>query len=363
MINYAEKYASAVDERFRLASKSAAFVNQDYDFEGVQTVKVYSIPTAPMNDYQLSGTNRYGVPQELGNSVQEMTLTQDRSFTFTIDRRSNTDAMGTMAAGTALARQLDEVVIPEVDTYRFAKMALGAGHVEMGEIESDKAYEAFLDANSTMTNALVPLQGRAAVVTPAFYKKIKMDANFIQAGDMAQTMRQNGQLGEVDGVAIFLAPAQYLPAGADFLIGQPLAVCAPQKLADYKVHDNPPGTNGWLVEGRIFHDAFVLANKKDALYYHIGTLGELTVESEAAEAGTSTITVTNADAILRAGGQLVYKAGASQTAPTLGLDVSSWTAFKSGDALTLTSGHKIAVALSMDGKAAMGGLATVVSGE
>lgn len=44
-----------------------------------------------MNDYKLSGSNRYGDPDELGNNTQEMTLKQDRSFTFTIDRKSHDD--------------------------------------------------------------------------------------------------------------------------------------------------------------------------------------------------------------------------------------------------------------------------------
>lgn len=41
---------------------------------------------------------------------------------------------------------------------------------------------------------------------------------------------------------------------------------SPVKLADYKIHENPQGINGWLVEGRIYYDAFVLNNKKAAIY-------------------------------------------------------------------------------------------------
>ena len=42
---------------------------------------------------------------------------------------------------------------------------------------------------------------------------------------------------------------------------------APEKLASYNTHVNPPGINGQLVEGRIVYDAFVLDNKKMAIYY------------------------------------------------------------------------------------------------
>ena len=53
-------------------------------------------------------------------------MQKDRAFTFTIDKKSEDDTMGTMEAGAALRRQIDEVVIPEIDTYRIAKLVAGA---------------------------------------------------------------------------------------------------------------------------------------------------------------------------------------------------------------------------------------------
>jgi hypothetical protein len=32
------------------------------------------------------------------------------------------------------------------------------------------------------------------------------------------------------------------------------------------MHDGPPGVSGWLVEGRMYYDCFVLNNKKNAIY-------------------------------------------------------------------------------------------------
>ena len=101
-VNYASKYSSQVDERFNLGSLTGGAVNNNYDFIGTETVKVYSIPTVGMNDYKTNGSNRYGQPDELGNEVQEMTLSRDRSFTFTIDRKSYDDTQMTMEAGKHL---------------------------------------------------------------------------------------------------------------------------------------------------------------------------------------------------------------------------------------------------------------------
>ena len=75
-------------------------------------------------------------------------------------------------------------------------------------------------------------------------------------------------IGEVDGTKIVRVPSSRLPAGCAFLLVHPSAATAPKQLEEYKIHDNPPGVSGWLVEGRVLFDAFVLNNKADAIYYH-----------------------------------------------------------------------------------------------
>ena len=84
-VNYAEKYASVIDEKFSEESRTDAAVNKDYDFTGVNKVNVYSIPAVPLQDYDMEAeSNRYGTPKELGSDIQTLELTQDKSFTFTI---------------------------------------------------------------------------------------------------------------------------------------------------------------------------------------------------------------------------------------------------------------------------------------
>lgn len=69
----------------------------------------------------------------------------------------------------------------------------------------------------------------------------------------------------VDGMTIQVVPNDYLPPKTAFLITHPCAMCSPVKLAEYNVHDNPPGISGWLIEGRTYYDAFVFNNKRDAI--------------------------------------------------------------------------------------------------
>ena len=267
-INYAEKYSPQVDERFKLGSPTTALVNHAYDWLGVATVKVYSVPTAEMNDYTLTGSSRYGTPAELNNEVQEMTLAKDRSFTFTIDKKSEDDTMGVMAAGAALARQIDEVIIPEIDTYRISKLVAGAPTANVIKdiaVTKANAYEKFLSVQEILDNKKVPTGGRICMCTPGYYNMLKLDEAFTKKGDMATKIAINGLVGEVDGVYIIKAPKSYFPENVNFLITNPIVMPAPIKLTEYKIHDDAPGISGHLVEGRIRYDAFVLDQKKDAI--------------------------------------------------------------------------------------------------
>ena len=52
-------------------------------------------------------------------------IADDRSFIFNVDKL---ETQGPLEAGTALARELREVVVPEVDTNVYKIMTDGAGH-------------------------------------------------------------------------------------------------------------------------------------------------------------------------------------------------------------------------------------------
>lgn len=267
-VNYAAKYSQQVDERFKLGALTSSLVNYAFEWLGVSTVKVYSMPTAAMGDYTTEGASRYGTPEELGNEVQEMTLAKDRAFTFTIDKKSEDDTMGTMEAGAALRRQIDEVVIPEIDTYRISKLVAGA---DAGNIVKDtavtkaNAYEKFLAVQEILDNKKVPTGGRICICTPGYYNMLKLDEAFTKKGDMATQIAINGLVGEVDGVYFVKAPKSYFPEKVHFIITNPIVMPSPIKLAEYKIHDDAPGISGYLVEGRVRYDAFVLNKKKDAI--------------------------------------------------------------------------------------------------
>ena len=268
-INLASKYAKAVDERFHRESQAMMALNNNYEFTGVDTVKVYSIPVVKMTDYSRSGANRYGTPDDLTRNVQTLQVTKDRAFTFIIDKGDKIQSQMVSDAGKALSRQLREVVVPEFDTYVFntlASIAVKRGATASDEVTKENAYEMFLKGQEVLGNKNVPDKGRVCFCTYRFANLLKQDPAFMKYGDKSQDMVIKGVMGEVDGTKIVKVPSSRLPAGAAFLLTHPIAATAPKQLEDYKIHDNPPGISGWLVEGRVIYDCFVLNEKSREMY-------------------------------------------------------------------------------------------------
>ena len=84
---------------------------------------------------------------------------------------------------------------------------------------------------------------------------------------MGQEMRLRGVISVLDGASVVKVPAVRLPENFGFMLAHPSATVAPTKLEDFRIHQDPPGISGALVEGRIVYGAFVLDNKAKAIYY------------------------------------------------------------------------------------------------
>lgn len=278
-IDLVTKFLPYVDEMFTAESKKSLLTNQDYDWTGAHTIKVYKITTAEMGDYGRSGPasgnwSRYGAVKGLNATTEEMALAKDRAFTFAIDKLDTDETAGQLQAAGALARQLREVVIPEVDTYTYGVMCAGAGTKPAAiALTAENICGEIFKANTALDNAEVPETGRIIVVTPDTYLLMKQSKDIFLETDVAENMRLRGVIAQLDGAQIIKVPANRLPSDFGFMIAHPVATVAPTKLEDYRVHQDPPGISGDLVEGRICYDAFVLDNKKAAIYYQAVTEG------------------------------------------------------------------------------------------
>lgn len=273
-IDLAEKFLPYVDEQFSAESKKELLTNQDFTWAGAHAVKVYKISTSEMNDYDRAGTktaenwSRFGPVAALDATVQTMQLTKDRSFTFAIDKLDEDETAQQLAAAKALARQQREVVIPEVDSYVYGVMCQNAGtKPESKELTPENIYPEILAASQALDDAQVSEAERVLVVTPATYAIMKKSKDITMETDVGNELRLNGVIGILDGMDVQKVPASRLPEKFGFMVAHPCATVAPTKLENFRIHPDPPGISGALVEGRIVYDAFVLDNKKKAIYY------------------------------------------------------------------------------------------------
>ena len=272
-IDLVTKFLPLVDEKFTTESKKSLLTNKNFDWTGAHSIKIYKVSTSGMNDYDRNASNtenwsRFGPVGGLDAVTEEMVLKKDRSFTFAIDKLDEDETAQQLAAASALERQMREVVIPEVDTYTYTIMCENAGIKPAAvALTADNVCSEIFKANTALDNQEVPETERILVVTPDTYLLMKQSKEIFLETDIAEDMRIKGVIAMLDGAKVIKVPAKRLPSDFGFMIAHPVATVAPTKLEDYRIHRDPPGISGSLVEGRICYDAFVLDNKKNAIYY------------------------------------------------------------------------------------------------
>ena len=363
-VNLAIEYSKIVDERWEAKSVVGAVLSRDkFNFKGERTVVVYSIPVSPMVDYSRSGSSRYGTPGDLARNIQEMTVTRDRGFTFIIDKGDDIQSQNVTNAGMALAREINECVVPEYDTYCFSVMAESAednGHYSGTAINKSNAFQMLLNGIQHMSDRNVPIENCVCFCTFAFGGLLMQDSSFVKSSDIAQKLMIEGYIGRAAGVDIVLVPNTRLPAGAAFLIVHRDACVAPYQIREYKIHDDPPGISGQLCEGRVLYDCFVLDEKSDGIYYHGGqnVIKTLRFMTAAAASGKSTV-ILNCEKEAAANKWYYITAATKAALPTVTFGTAidrtatgSWygavqlTAVSTD--ITVTSGHKYIAVVEVD---------------
>lgn len=281
-INLATKFQDKTSELLKAKAKTSGIVNQDWSWDGVNAIKVWTLTDPTMGNYAPSGNYRYGSPDEVQDTLQTFTLARDRAFTNTIDMSNYQDTMEIRKPAKFLAQATKNVLVPEVDTYRLAALATagaltnGGNYgtitarnniVAAGATTASNAYTNFLTLTADVTNNEAPEDGRVVVMTSAYYNLLKQ-GGFVLDSDSGQAKLSSGDLGMVDNVSVVVCPSGRMPSATDLILTHPSNLVAPEKLRDYTVHKNPPGVNGYLIEYRIRYDAFFDLNKIYSLAIH-----------------------------------------------------------------------------------------------
>lgn len=308
-INLHEKYAKKIQTAFVTKSLVAGRLSTEYSFSGVKTVKVSTPQTVPMVDYTRSGANRYGEPTEMQDVVQEMTLTQDKSFALTIDKGNNQDQQGIKAAGKMLALQIKERAIPTMDKYVFSALAQKAGNIvgNSTALSKSNVTERIASAVDYMDDKEVPQENRTLFVPSIVYGMIRLSPEWMGADGLNKEALARGAVGMFMNMEVVKVPSSRWPAYVNFMVVYKNSATAPVKLNDTKLHQDPPGISGNLLEGRQYYDCFVFGAKADGVYVEVDT-------------GSSKGTVLGALTIAATGGAITGNSGNTVKYTTDGSD-------------------------------------------
>lgn len=272
-VNLHTKYAKEIQTAYTRESLIKGHLSDEYSFAGVKTVRISTPITVPMTDYARTGSSRYGTPTEMEDIVQELTLSQDKSFTLTIDKGNNADQNGVKDAGKMLSLQITEKAIPLMDKYGFERLSQLAGKIvgNSTAISKTNVCERITAGTTYMDDCEVPAFDRVLFLPSDTYAKLRLSEEFKACDAIMDKSLSKGQVGTYDGMKVIKVPRSRWPENVNFMIVHKRAACAPVKLNDTKYHKDPPGISGSLLEGRQYYDLFVFGAKCDGVYVEVNT--------------------------------------------------------------------------------------------
>lgn len=267
-INLATKYAKKVADKFYLDSVILGKTSNEYDWDGVKSINVHTITTVAPGNYTREGTSRYGTPTEVQDTMQTLSITQDKSVALTVDKGNNKQQNMIKNAGKVMNAELREQFIPMFDKYALSVWANFEG-VQTGtdaSLTKNNIVEAIGKGITALVNKKVPLTNIYVAVGASNYAKLVNAPEFLNIDKLGEKAVEHGVVGRVRRAAIIEVPDDYLPEGVNFLMWKKEAVLAPTQIKDMKIHEDAPGISGALLEVRWLFDAFVLKAKADGIY-------------------------------------------------------------------------------------------------
>lgn len=292
-IALAEKFLPILDEKYRVGALTSILdtANSRIRFDGTPKVSVYMVDTDGLGDYSRKAGYATG---SITGTWEDFTLTQDRGRSLMVDAMDQDESLS-MAFGAATGVFMNEKVLPEVDAYTFAKLAGTSGissasaDITVGTTDVPGLIQT---AETAMGNNGVPDDGKVLFISYAAYAGLKDkiervvmngDSNIQTAVEYYDGMRVvkvpsarfNTAITMLDGYSVGEEDGGYaVPASTsypiNFMIVHPSAVIKVAKHNMPRIFspDQVQDYDGWKFNYRLYHDVFVLGNKKSGIYLH-----------------------------------------------------------------------------------------------
>ena len=278
-----QKYIPLLDQVYAVAScssildTSSALVRETAD---AKTVLIAQTSMSGLGDYSRAEGFASG---DLTLEWKPYTFEHDRGRSFHIDAMDDAETMG-LAFGSLASEFIRTKVTPEIDAVRFAKYAANAGETVAATLTNKTTVSAIATAEVAMEEKEVSLENCVLFMTPTVHGYVKDDTDHFQR-TLVPSENPNRNFGSFDNMPIVKVPqtrfytavalADGYTKAADakdinFMIIDRAAVIQLIKHGKIRVFD--PDTNqsadAYKVDYRVYHDAWVLDNKKSGIYCH-----------------------------------------------------------------------------------------------
>ena len=322
-----QKYATKAWDEVYVAESRSAILDGEKDFlkfTGTKTVKVAKFMGAGLKDYgranvpvegdyaagsalPYSDGGGYGYPTgDIALVWEEFTLQVDRAIQLRIELMDDEETDG-LAVAMALKETNRVNVVPEVDAYVFSKLASLAGITNTTAIADPIAGQLGYTVNGpiyhlnlafeALENAEVPAEQQVIFVSTSFRNKLRMTNELIRQIDASEFKGNiSFKIEEYEGRKLITVPNSRFRTmcellntgngGYKYALGSQqidFIVCDPSKVAHVVKYEHVktfgPGVvqdfDGYKVNVRIYHDLFVLDNKRVGVYVHTSNVAEV----------------------------------------------------------------------------------------
>ena len=254
-------------------------------YAGGKSFQIANMALTGLGDYsRVNGYPEGGVTLEW----KTYEFTNDRGTRFSVDRMDNEESFG-IVASRLNGDFTRDYLVPEVDAYRFAKIANKAGKVVAANLDKETAIDAIDEAMVTLTDNKVPLSRAILFVTPRTALSINKNITRSTANGEGAI---NNIVNSYNNVPVIVVPQDRFYTGIELLPGTGEDQFGYEKAADAKeinfiLMDKSASVNiGKLSmlkyfspdvnqkkdahqwDYRLYHESFVFDNKKAGIYVH-----------------------------------------------------------------------------------------------
>ena len=249
----------------------------------------------------------YGYPVgDMALTWEEFTISVDRAIQLRIELMDDEETDG-LAVAMALKETNRVQVVPEVDAFVFSKLAANAGLTNTTNIADPVAGQLGYTVNGpiyhlnlafeALDNAEVPAERQIIFCSTSFRNKLRMTNELIRTLDVGE--KKDGikfSIEEYEGRKLITVPNSRFRTNISLLNSGnggyawgagsqqiDFIVCDPSKIAHVVKYEHVktfgPGVvqdfDGYKINVRIYHDLFVLDNKRVGVYVHTSNVAEV----------------------------------------------------------------------------------------